>query len=346
MPSVTSRRRLRLACSRTSLRASPRPFAAVGSIGAPSVANGRLPLTGCSASTSVGVWTCTLLPTWQLARAAPKRPIRVVRTRSNDRLHHRRRLVVCHCRRSGAPRIACARGSRAVPAAVLAAGTRHPVCGASFFASVLLGPKRPTAAKEAPYECGIVPEIEPAERFPVKFYLVAMAFIVLDVEIIFLYPFTTVLKGLAAYGLDHDGRLPARGAGAVRLPPLHRRASSGARCARSWSASVPGCSAPPVRPAATASTRPAAERGAADGRAMATGAEEGGVSGPRGRPAQLPDRPTRGPREVGPPQLGVAGHLRPRVLRDGDDGHAVPRTTTPPASAWRCSGPVPARPTS
>ena len=71
----------------------------------------------------------------------------------------------------------------------------------SFFASVLLGPKRPTAAKEAPYECGIVPEVEPAERFPVKFYLVAMAFIVLDVEIIFLYPFTTVLKGLAAYGL-------------------------------------------------------------------------------------------------------------------------------------------------
>jgi NADH-quinone oxidoreductase subunit A len=71
----------------------------------------------------------------------------------------------------------------------------------SFLASVLLGPKRPTAAKEAPYECGIVPEVEPADRFPVKFYLVAMAFIVLDVEIIFLYPFTTVLKGLAAYGL-------------------------------------------------------------------------------------------------------------------------------------------------
>jgi NADH-quinone oxidoreductase subunit A len=71
----------------------------------------------------------------------------------------------------------------------------------SFVASKLLGPKRPTSAKQAPYECGIVPEYEPAERFPVKFYLVAMAFIVLDVEIIFLYPFITVLKGLAAYGL-------------------------------------------------------------------------------------------------------------------------------------------------
>jgi NADH-quinone oxidoreductase subunit A len=73
----------------------------------------------------------------------------------------------------------------------------------SFTASMLLGPKRPTTAKEAPYECGIVPEFEPAERFPVKFYLVAMTFIVLDVEIIFLYPFTTVLRDFspAYYGL-------------------------------------------------------------------------------------------------------------------------------------------------
>ncbi len=65
---------------------------------------------------------------------------------------------------------------------------------ASFLASTLLGPRRPTSAKEAPYECGIVPEFEPAERFPVKFYLVAMAFIVLDVEIIFLYPFATIIR--------------------------------------------------------------------------------------------------------------------------------------------------------
>jgi NADH-quinone oxidoreductase subunit A len=71
----------------------------------------------------------------------------------------------------------------------------------SFIASKLLSPRRPTSAKEAPYECGIVPEYEPAERFPVKFYLVAMAFIVLDVEIVFLYPFTTVFRGLGAYGL-------------------------------------------------------------------------------------------------------------------------------------------------
>jgi NADH-quinone oxidoreductase subunit A len=64
----------------------------------------------------------------------------------------------------------------------------------SFTVSMLLVPRRPTTAKEAPYESGIVPEFEPAERFPVKFYLVALAFIVLDVEIIFLYPFMTILR--------------------------------------------------------------------------------------------------------------------------------------------------------
>ena len=71
----------------------------------------------------------------------------------------------------------------------------------SFIASKLLGPKRPTSAKEAPYECGIVPEYELAERFPVKFYLVAMSFIVLDVEIVFLYPFSIVYRGLGLFGL-------------------------------------------------------------------------------------------------------------------------------------------------
>jgi NADH-quinone oxidoreductase subunit A len=71
----------------------------------------------------------------------------------------------------------------------------------SFAASILLAPRRPNAAKRAPYECGIVPEQEPPERFPVKFYLVAMTFIVLDVEVVFLYPFSTVFRGLGAFGI-------------------------------------------------------------------------------------------------------------------------------------------------
>ena len=73
--------------------------------------------------------------------------------------------------------------------------------GLSFVASGLLAPrKKPTAAKLAPYECGIVPEREPPQRFPVRFYLVAMIFIVFDIEIVFMYPFAVVFRQLALFG--------------------------------------------------------------------------------------------------------------------------------------------------
>jgi NADH-quinone oxidoreductase subunit A len=75
----------------------------------------------------------------------------------------------------------------------------------SFTASLLLGPRRPTAAKTAPYESGIVPKYEPAERFPVRFYLVAMIFIVFDIEIVFLYPFAVALDELRVFGLVEMG---------------------------------------------------------------------------------------------------------------------------------------------
>ena len=72
----------------------------------------------------------------------------------------------------------------------------------SFVASALLAPrKRPTAAKLSPYECGIVPEYEPPHRFPVRFYLVAMIFIIFDIEIVFMYPFAVVFKELGTFGL-------------------------------------------------------------------------------------------------------------------------------------------------
>jgi NADH-quinone oxidoreductase subunit A len=72
----------------------------------------------------------------------------------------------------------------------------------SFVASSLLAPrKRPTAAKTAPYECGIVPEIEPPARFPVRFYLVAMIFIIFDIEIVFLYPWAVIFRQLGSFGL-------------------------------------------------------------------------------------------------------------------------------------------------
>ncbi|HUP68750.1 MAG TPA: NADH-quinone oxidoreductase subunit A [Acidimicrobiales bacterium] len=73
--------------------------------------------------------------------------------------------------------------------------------GGSFLASALMAPRKPTAAKSAPYECGIVPDREPAERFPVRFYLVAMIFIIFDIEIIFLYPWAVIFRQLELFGL-------------------------------------------------------------------------------------------------------------------------------------------------
>jgi NADH-quinone oxidoreductase subunit A len=70
----------------------------------------------------------------------------------------------------------------------------------SLVASRLLAPRRPSAAKEAPYECGIVPSREPPERFPVSFYVVAMLFIMFDIEIIFLYPYAVSRGDLGVYG--------------------------------------------------------------------------------------------------------------------------------------------------
>jgi NADH-quinone oxidoreductase subunit A len=71
----------------------------------------------------------------------------------------------------------------------------------SFLASALLGPKRPTAAKEGPYESGIVPRRAPAARFPVRFYLVAMIFIIFDIEVVFLYPWAVMYHQLSRFGL-------------------------------------------------------------------------------------------------------------------------------------------------
>jgi NADH-quinone oxidoreductase subunit A len=70
----------------------------------------------------------------------------------------------------------------------------------SYGASRLLAPNRPSSAKEAPYECGIVPSREPPERFPVSFYVVAMLFIMFDIEIVFIYPYAVSREVLGTYG--------------------------------------------------------------------------------------------------------------------------------------------------
>ena len=70
----------------------------------------------------------------------------------------------------------------------------------SLMMSHLLAPKRPSAAKDAPYECGIVPSREPPERFGVSFYIVAMLFIMFDIEIIFVYPYAVAHGDVGTYG--------------------------------------------------------------------------------------------------------------------------------------------------
>ena len=69
----------------------------------------------------------------------------------------------------------------------------------SFMTNKLLVKGRPTAAKVAPYECGIVPSKEPPERFGVSFYLVAMLFIIFDIEIVFLFPYVVARAELGSY---------------------------------------------------------------------------------------------------------------------------------------------------
>jgi NADH:ubiquinone oxidoreductase subunit 3 (chain A) len=63
-----------------------------------------------------------------------------------------------------------------------------------------IGPKRPTAEKLSTYESGMEPVRTARERFSVKFYLVAMLFIVFDIEIVFMYPWAVKFKELGLFG--------------------------------------------------------------------------------------------------------------------------------------------------
>ena len=75
--------------------------------------------------------------------------------------------------------------------------------------SMLLGnfftKPNPTPEKLEPYECGIVPLQDPVQRFPVKFYLVAMLFVVFDIEIVFLFAWASRFEQLGWYGVAAVG---------------------------------------------------------------------------------------------------------------------------------------------
>lgn len=68
-----------------------------------------------------------------------------------------------------------------------------------LYLSEWLGAKRTTEAKQTTYESGMIPRGSARERFSVKFYMVAVSFIVFDIEVVFLYPWAVQLKGLGLY---------------------------------------------------------------------------------------------------------------------------------------------------
>lgn len=60
--------------------------------------------------------------------------------------------------------------------------------------SYVLGPKKPGRYKDSPYECGMTPVGTARERFPIRFYLIAMLFIIFDIETVFLYPWAATFR--------------------------------------------------------------------------------------------------------------------------------------------------------
>ncbi len=87
-----------------------------------------------------------------------------------------------------------------IPILILAAlGAMFAV--GTVVASFLIGLKRPSEKKLDPYECGMPPVGDSREKFSVKFFMVAMIFVVFDVEIVFLYPWAVMYRELGLYGL-------------------------------------------------------------------------------------------------------------------------------------------------
>ena len=74
--------------------------------------------------------------------------------------------------------------------------------GATFvYLNSVLGPRRTVAEKREPYECGLPSEIKRGLRFGISFYLIAMLFILFDIEVIFLYPIAIELRAFGSYAL-------------------------------------------------------------------------------------------------------------------------------------------------
>ena len=75
------------------------------------------------------------------------------------------------------------------------------MAAAMVLLSTVFGPRRPSAAKLSPFECGMVPVGDARTRFPVRYYLVALVFVVFDLEAVFIYPWAVSLPAMKADGM-------------------------------------------------------------------------------------------------------------------------------------------------
>ena len=84
---------------------------------------------------------------------------------------------------------------------IVFAGLGVIVGGALAMVNGLLGPRRPSRVKSEPYECGLPTEVSRTFRFGISFYMIAMLFILFDIEMVFLYPFAVNADALGVFGL-------------------------------------------------------------------------------------------------------------------------------------------------
>ncbi len=87
-------------------------------------------------------------------------------------------------------------------------GIAAVICTAMVSLSWILGPKKSTPYKESVYECGVTPVGDARERFPIKFYLVAILFVLFDIEVVFLWSWLTVFKQPLPVGTPAADMLP------------------------------------------------------------------------------------------------------------------------------------------
>jgi NADH-quinone oxidoreductase subunit A len=91
-------------------------------------------------------------------------------------------------------------------ASILILGLLTAAVGAvMLFSNALFGPRRPNPVKAEPFECGMEPITRPAGRLPIHFYVVAMLFVVFDVELVFLFPWAVLLRQLGWFGVLEMG---------------------------------------------------------------------------------------------------------------------------------------------